>query len=97
MFNKIKEWIVDKVNKVIDTLVNTVWEVKGWVIYLLGGLIGLEIGRCVVRFAPPLSLFMMSLATYWLMSMIILVAFLIIFFMYGVKNMHKTTNWRIVI
>lgn len=96
MFNKIKEWIMNKVEKIKNALFETVWEVKGWVIHLLGVLIGWQVASITVHILRNMSTAIIITAGYYAIAAALLLIFTAIFMSKGLIDIHIGKKWRVV-
>lgn len=96
MLNKIKELVVGTFNKVKQELFNTIWEVKGWVMYLLSILMGMVIGKAVIRFATHAATFAVGLASLICIGLVVSLILTGLLYFYGVADVRYRPNWRVV-
>lgn len=96
MLNKIKELVVGAYHKVKEELFNTIWEVKGWVMYLLGALMGMVIGKAVVTFATHAATFAVGLASLICIGLVVSLVVSVLLYIYGVADVRYRPNWRVV-
>lgn len=92
MFTKIKNFF----KKLVDDILNTIIEVKLWVLLLLGGLIGYEIGGAVVKaltYGPAVIVGLVTVSSVMIIATAIVTTFI---FAFGVKDIHESQKWRVV-
>lgn len=92
MFTKIKNFF----KRLADYVLNTIVEVKLWVLLLLGGLIGYETGGVVCKALAYGPTFIVGLVSVFAVFTIMAVAITAIIFVFGVNEVHKSQNWRVV-
>lgn len=92
MFTKIKNFF----ERLVDNVLNTIVEVKLWVLLLLGGLIGHELGGVVCKALSYGPAFIVGVVSMFAVFTIVAVTVTAIIFVFGVNEVHKSQNWRVV-